>query len=454
VSKVLIAALITAVIALGVVVALYASASPLWYSSGPQRVLLQKLEEALKDYIIVHIGESNPLLDEVMKMCRNVTHVASFKDIESPLQLVQSNAQKKILVVFSGDYLDKAVSDQKFINSLRRLHNACGEERCTYLAIGGKTQRLLSALRYAGIHGHTSNNLTIEISTRLWDPLDWNPPVVGVRFNPWTDGVKKWLADSILICYNPATMESLTECIPEWLQYKAPCTPSVQIQSSQPQHLTTLAYLRVIDSYPHGRLNVIIDVYHSANDGNPDYDWYFYVVNIQSVPGKVAYGSDWETADHDAYHTLDSLDAGKTNWFVDYGPTTTFGYTSASSIATVSLGITVVYTYNIPWIAIRDRSDFSEYRIEWIHDFNEQNDDSLYGPSSNICTVKPGFVVEAKNVAICDSGLHYCWTSTYAHVVARYKIAFGHPMLWRWEYKTFTSPTIYLYVSNGRSYTW
>jgi len=225
VSKVLIAALITAITALGVVVALYASASSLWYSSRSQHTLLQKLEEALKDYIIVQIGESNPLLDEVMKLCRNVTHVASFRDIESPLQLVQSNVQKKVLVVFSGDYLDKAVSDQKFINSLRRLHNACGEGRCAYLAIGGKTQRLLSALRYAGIHGYGSNNLTIEIPTRLWDSPDWNPPVVGVRFNPCTDGVKKWLANSILICYNPATMESLIECIPEWLQYEAPCIP-------------------------------------------------------------------------------------------------------------------------------------------------------------------------------------------------------------------------------------
>jgi hypothetical protein len=165
---------------------------------------------------------------------------------------------------------------------------------------------------------------------------------------------------------------------------------SMQAQGSQPQRLITLVYLRVIDSYPHGKLNVIIDVYYSANDGNPNYDWYFYVVNIQSVPGKVAYGSDWETADHDAYHTLDSLDAGKTNWFVDYGPTTTFGYSSASSIATVSLGIAIIYTYNIPWIAIRDLSDFSTYRIEWIHDFNEQNNVPLHGPSSNTYTTKPG----------------------------------------------------------------
>jgi len=178
-------------------------------------------------------------------------------------------------------------------------------------------------------------------------------------------------------------------------------------------------------------------------------------------------GSDWETADHDAYHTLDSLDAGKTNWFVDYDPTTTFvSYSSASFTVTVSLeakgipavtpgvAISFTYTYNIPWIAIRDLSDFSSYRIEWIHDFNEQNDDTLYGPSSNTYTTKPGFVVLAKNVTICDSGLHYCWIGTYAHVIARYKVTFGRPAWLGWEYKTFTSQTIYPYVSYGRSYTW
>jgi hypothetical protein len=225
VSRVLIAALVTAIIALGVVVTLYAFAGSLWYSSRSRHTLLQKLEEALKDYIIVWIGESNPVLDEVMKLCRNVTHVASFKDIESPLQLVQSNVQKKVLVVFSGDYLDKVMSDQKFINSLRRLHNTCGEGRCVYLAIGGKTQRLLSALRYAGIHGYTSNNLTIEIPTRLWDPLDWSPPAVGVKFIVCTNGVERWLADSILICYSCATMEDLMEGIMGWLQYKPLCVP-------------------------------------------------------------------------------------------------------------------------------------------------------------------------------------------------------------------------------------
>lgn len=199
-------------------------------------------------------------------------------------------------------------------------------------------------------------------------------------------------------------------------------------------------YAPLIDSAPHGELNLFIDVYLSKDD-NPNYDWYLYVLKIQSVPGKVAYNSDWETADHDAYHTLDSLDAGVTNWFVDYDPTTTIvSYSTAGYSVTVYLeangilgitqgvAITYSYQYSVPWIAIQDLSDFSAYRIRWIHDFNEQNDDPLYEPSSNTYLAKPGFVVLAKNVSICDSDLHYCWIGTYAHVIAKYKVTFGHPV--------------------------
>jgi len=109
--------------------------------------------------------------------------------------------------------------------------------------------------------------------------------------------------------------------------------PHINVYADAP-YLTPVGsyyYDRLIDSNPQGRLNLYVDIYRLMNDGNPNYDWYFYVIQIQTVPEKVAYNSDWVTAEHTADHTLASFDAGTNNWFVNYGPTTSNDYYSAST---------------------------------------------------------------------------------------------------------------------------
>jgi len=240
--------------------------------------------------------------------------------------------------------------------------------------------------------------------------------------------------------------------------------PHINVYADAP-YLTKVGYYylpQLIDSNPHGRLNLYVVIYRLMNDGNPNYDWYYYVIQIQTVPGKVAYNSDWVTADHTAEHTLASLDAGTNNRFVDYSPTTSDGYYSASASVTVSLtsnggGVTTgvaytfTYTYNIPYVKVIDLSDYSQYRIKWLHDFNEQGAPPGSPPDSTY-NARPGFVVLAKYVTICDGGLGYCWSGTFAHVVANYKVTFGHTtcwLCWWWEYQTFDSGTLYLYVSTS-----
>jgi len=123
--------------------------------------------------------------------------------------------------------------------------------------------------------------------------------------------------------------------------------PHINVYADAP-YLTKVGYYylpQLIDSNPHGRLNLYVDIYRLMNDGNPNYDWYYYFIQIQTVPGKVAYNSDWVTADHTAEHTLASFDAGTNNWFVDYDPTTFYGYYSASTSVIVRLTAGYIFTY-------------------------------------------------------------------------------------------------------------
>lgn len=233
--------------------------------------------------------------------------------------------------------------------------------------------------------------------------------------------------------------------------------PHINVYADAP-YLTKVGYYylpQLIDSNPHGRLNLYVVIYRLMNDGNPNYDWYYYFIQIQTVPGKVAYNSDWVTADHTAEHTLASFDAGTNNWFVDYGPTTFYGYYSASTSVIVRLtaGYIFTYKYDISYVKVIDLSDYSQYRIKWIHDFNEQGAPPGSSPDS-IYNAKPSFVVLAKYVSMCDGVLGYCWSGTFAHVVASYRVTFGHQLCWLgiwcwWEYKTFDSGVLYLYVSTS-----
>jgi len=51
---------------------------------------------------------------------------------------------------------------------------------------------------------------------------------------------------------------------------------TVSAESPQLDMIAYYYYVPLIDSNPHGKLNLIVDIYLPKNDGNSDYDWYFY----------------------------------------------------------------------------------------------------------------------------------------------------------------------------------
>jgi len=206
-------------------------------------------------------------------------------------------------------------------------------------------------------------------------------------------------------------------------------------------HASSLVWVRdykytpLLDNNPQGRLNLIVSIYKQLGDGVSTRDWYFYKIKIQTVPGTVSYGSDWETSETFAWH--------KTyEWLVDYDPTTTNGYYSSSASVSVTLtseGANPTFTYSwgytIPFVSVIDQSDFSQNKAVWKHDFNEK-EDPVGSPSDSTYLAKPGFVVKT-------------YQDGWSFVDAYYKVTWGHPdpvwwWLGIWQYNTYQSPTILL----------
>jgi len=184
---------------------------------------------------------------------------------------------------------------------------------------------------------------------------------------------------------------------------------------------------------PYGNVAVIVTVCKIA-ESIPNYDWYFYYIRFQTVPGKVAYSSSWETAHEYLYHKL--LNGGIYRWLWDYDPTTTSAYNGGTQTVTISLsvagaGFSFSQSYQISWLMIIDKSSFNTHEANWEADFNEQNDPPDTGPSTNTILLRYAFIVKTLP--------GYC-----SLVDGKYGVMWGKPgWLW-WEYKTFWTNTKYL----------
>lgn len=216
------------------------------------------------------------------------------------------------------------------------------------------------------------------------------------------------------------------------------CIPVKPVEAQQPylRYVTEYYNCPMIDSNPHGKLNVIITICKLMNDGTSSYDWYFYGnvpqgnpgIRVQSVPGTVAYGSSWVTAH--IYSNFYVKYTGTNRWLYDYDPTTTDGYSSSGVSASVSVSgpsYTLSYSYSIPYIKVEDYSDFSTHMARWRHDFNEMNDDETTSELSYLA--RPAFVVKTTQ-------------DSTSYVDADFAVRFGYEFLW-WSYQDFYSSTYY-----------
>jgi len=77
-----------------------------------------------------------------------------------------------------------------------------------------------------------------------------------------------------------------------------------------------------------------------------------------------------------------------------------------------------------------DKSDFSVHRAFWEHDFNEQNDPGG-SPSDSTYLARPAFVVKTTQ-------------NSWTYIDGQYKVDWGHPVWFWWEYESFKSGILYL----------
>jgi hypothetical protein len=160
---------------------------------------------------------------------------------------------------------------------------------------------------------------------------------------------------------------------------------------------------------PYGKLNVIIEIFKLRYDGNSQYDWYWYQatfgdgMQIQSMPGKAAYGSTWEQDYHAEIFYVENNGGTYERWLAGYGPTNTDGYSQSGQTASVGLSLTGPSgtvgwskSYSIPWIRVEDHSDIDQLvnRAGWVHAFNYDGDNNPNGPSDNGHLSTPAFMVK------------------------------------------------------------
>jgi hypothetical protein len=165
-----------------------------------------------------------------------------------------------------------------------------------------------------------------------------------------------------------------------------------------------------ITQSPYGGYNCLVSMYKLMDDGVENYDWFYYFLSIQTVPGRVKYGNEWCTDKHNAWQRLWWYGTPNED-IVDYGPTTTSGTTGQSITFTVgatmtkggpaigaSVGVTI--SYSISDVIVRDHSDInpSEDRVEWEHELTD-----FAEVSKNTYLAKPAFVVKDDGAyCFCD----------------------------------------------------
>jgi hypothetical protein len=144
---------------------------------------------------------------------------------------------------------------------------------------------------------------------------------------------------------------------------------------------------------PYGKINVWTHYDQVLNDGNGSYDFWNIAFQLQSVPGSIAFGSAWHTAD--MWNSVDVNAKNSRFFLVTYSPTSTQGTSTVgvnvgftSSVTGPSATIGASWSYAISDVVVHDQSDFGNGVVSWWHDVNENatvgNSTYLIQPGASI----------------------------------------------------------------------
>jgi hypothetical protein len=224
-KKLILTLIISLIISISIISILYFTASVNAFNKNSSTRVSEVASSVLKDYDLMFIGESdNEWFNSLWRELKTYNiSISEFKDLEDILakpEKLRTNAIG-VLIFFSGDYLDKNLNNTKFINSLRMIHELCGEGRCFYVAVGGKTSRLFDVLDKAGIYSvyqPTSKGFTYV------NPAYFNPRAAGLHLKVCAYESKKWIVPEVFGS-NASSIEGLIEGLANWLlkDKESPC---------------------------------------------------------------------------------------------------------------------------------------------------------------------------------------------------------------------------------------
>lgn len=356
---------------------------------------------------ILHIGGGALASQVVDWLAEMGADVVSSTDIPEAVEL-----SSDILVIFGGEWFEQRIYDTG-LHDLLRLASSWDAK---LVVIGATTSRFFEAVDSAGILG-----VPVAETGEVRNPAYYNPPAVGLGMKT-VDGH----TGPSLFFSCTSSPDLLGQSLIEWLR-STPAALEASAVAGGPYYLRFVAEyscLPLLDSNPYGRVSLTVPIYKLMGDGVPDYDWYLYRVELESMPGEIAYPcSPWVNDYTWAHHQI--FEGGSVRWLSDYMPTTMRG------TDTVDVGLGSFFpnrwSYSLKDVAVLDLSDYSRSTAYWQHDIDQRKPVARASYLS-----EPGFVVRTTQ-------------DSWAFVDAWYQVRFARPFgLWWRTHTMGPSPTLRL----------
>jgi len=364
---------------------------------------------------ILHMGGGDLATQLVDRLEAAGGRVIRSPDIPDPADL-----SPDVVAVFGGEWFEERALDPDLYDFL----SLASSRGASMVMAGGITSVFFEALDRAGVYIMAVDETTFEAR----NPGHNNPPVVGHRMIE----VGGHTGPSLLFSSGSSPdvlAKSVVKWLHEWTDRSLQSTASTS--ASPMRYVCEYNYWPLLDSDPHGRLNITAAVHKLIDDGVPNYDWYFYRIEVRSVPGTVAYDSAWRTDHTWAHHQVHN--AGTDRWMGNYGPGTSSGADTVHVFLTPSGGPTgsvwcdpLDWSYSIDGVAVFAQRDYAQDSASWLHHAGRS------APMARDTQVSmPGFVVRTRQ--------------GYPSLVdAWYQVQFARRPLWWSIQTTGPSPTLML----------
>jgi len=360
----------------------------------------------LDSLTVLHVGGGDLATQVVDRL-----EAAGGRIIRSPDIPDAADLGPEDVVVFSGEWLEERALDPE-LHGFLSLTSSRG---ASIVMAGGTTSVFFEALDRSGVYGIPETE-TGEVR----NPAYFDPPLAGLKTEGMGDNT--W---PVFLFSASSSVDVLAESLIDWIHgwSDGPLKSTASTSAPHLRHVCEYNYWPLLDSDPHGRLNLTATVQKLIDDGVPDYDWYFYQIEVRSVPGTVAYDSAWRNDHTWAHHQVPN--AGTNRWLTDYDPSTAYGTDTAYVHLVPTVG-PANWSYSIDGVTVLDHSDYYRHRAYWLHEIDQS------APAARDTYVSmPGFVVRTRQ--------------GYPSLVdAWYQVQFARRPLW-WSTRTAgPSPTLML----------